>query len=74
MADETRANPAINEGYEHRIGAKLHDYDYNNSIDKEDLVVNIRKGIDSLYTTSLDKQRAACGIRRVGGMMSDLKC
>jgi len=74
MADETRTNPAINEGYEHRIGAKLHDYDYNNSIDKEDLVVNIRKGIDSLYTTSLDKQRAACGIRRVGGMMSDFKC
>lgn len=68
-----RRNPAVDEGYEHRIGARLHDYDYNDSIDKDDLVVNIRECIDSLYTTSLDKQRAACGIKRVGGMMSDFK-
>lgn len=66
-------NPTLEYGYEHRIGAKLHDYEYNDTIDKEDLVPNIRACIDSLYTTSLDKQRAACGIRRVGGMMSDFK-
>lgn len=66
-------NPAIENGYEHRIGAKLYDYDYNDSIDKEDLVVNIRESINSLYTTSLDKQRAACNIKRVGGLMSDFK-
>ena len=66
-------NPAIDHGYEHRIGAKLYDYDYNDSVDKEDLVANIRESINSLYTTSLDKQRAACNIKRVGGMMSDFK-
>jgi hypothetical protein len=60
-------------GYEHRIGAKLHDYEYNDTIDKEDLVPNIRKCIDSLYTASLNKQRFACGIKRVGGLMSDFK-
>lgn len=74
MPDEIRRNPALDEGYEHRIGARLHDYDYNDSVDKDDLVVNIRECIDSLYTTSLDKQRAACGIKRVGGLMSDFKC
>ena len=66
-------NPTLEYGYEHRIGAKLHDYEYNDTIDKEDLVPNIHKCIDSLYTTSLDKQRAACNLRRVGGMMSDFK-
>lgn len=60
-------------GYEHRIGAKLFDYEYNDTIDKEDIVPNIRKCIDGLYTSSLNKQRFACNIRRVGGLMSDFK-
>ena len=67
-------NTTLEHGYEHRIGAKLHDYDYNDSFDKEDIGRCVQECIDSLYTTSLDKQRAACGIRRVGGMMSDFVC
>jgi hypothetical protein len=69
--DIVEINPTLDYGYEHRIGAKLYDYEYNDTIDKEDMVGDIRKCIDSLYTTSLDKQRAACNIKRVGGLMSD---
>lgn len=70
MPDEF-INPNLNNGLEHRVGADLHDWEYNDTIDRDDIAVNVRKCINSLYTTSIANQKADCNIKRVGGKMSD---
>ena len=69
----TKTNNTLDNGLEHRIGAELHDWEYNDTIDKDDLVTNIRHCIDSLYTTCNANQKADCNIKRVGGFMRDFK-
>ena len=66
-------DPNVNNRFEHRIGAELHDWEYNDTIDQEDIALNVRKCINSLYTTSIANQIADCNIKRVGGKMSDFK-
>lgn len=66
-------NPNLDNGLEHRIGAELHDWEYNNTVDENDFVKNIFTCINSLYTTSIANQKADCNIKRVGGKMSDFK-
>ena len=69
----TKTNNTLDNGLEHRVGAELHDWEYNDTIDKEDLVTDIRHCIDSLYTTCNANQKADCNIKRVGGFMRDFK-
>ena len=69
----TKVNNTLDNGLEHRVGAELHDWEYNDTIDSEDLVTNIRHCIDSLYTTCNANQKADCNIKRVGGFMRDFK-
>ena len=66
-------NPNLDNGLEHRVGAELHDWEYNNTVDENDFVKNIFNCINSLYETSVANQKADCGIKRVGGKMSDFK-
>lgn len=69
----TKVNTTLDNGLEHRVGADLHDWQYNDTIDSSDLVTNIRHCIDSLYTTCNANQKADCNIKRVGGFMRDFK-
>ena len=66
-------NPNLNNGLEHRIGAGLHDWEYNNTVDENDFVKNIFECINTLYDTSINNQKADCDVKRVGGKMSDFK-
>lgn len=58
---------------EHRIGAALHDWEYNDTIDKNDFVKNIKHCTGQLYETCKTLQKTQCNIQRVGGKMKDFK-
>ena len=66
-------NPNLNNALEHRVGADLHDWEYNNTVNENDFVTNIFKCINTLYDTCVNNQKADCDIKRVGGKMSDFK-
>lgn len=66
-------NPNINNGREHRVGADLYDWEYNNTYNIDTVVKDIKGFIDELYTHSLYSQEVLCDISRICGSMADFK-
>lgn len=73
MSDEVLVNPNLDNGREHRVGADLYDWEYNNTYDINRVVPDIKTFIDQLYTHSVNAQADLCGISRMCGSMADFQ-
>ena len=73
MSDEVLVNPTLDNGHEHRVGADLYDWEYNNTYDIDRVVPDVKTFIDQLYTHTLDTQAVMCGISRMCGSMADFR-
>ena len=73
MSDEVLINPNLNNGREHRVGADLYDWEYNNTYDINEIVPDVKTFVDQLYTHSLSAQSDLCDIHRMCGSMSDFR-
>lgn len=71
MAEYT--NPNLDNGREHRVGADLYDWNYNNTYDIDNVVRDIKTFIDQLYTHSLYSQGVLCDVSRICGSMADFR-
>ena len=66
-------NPNLDNGREHRVGADLYDWNYNNTYDIDNVVKDIKTFIDQLYTHSLYSQGVLCDVSRICGTMADFR-
>ena len=66
-------NPNLDNGREHRVGADLYDWNYNNTYNIDTVVDDIKTFIDQLYTHSLYTQEVLCDISRLCGSMADFR-
>lgn len=73
MADEMLVNPNLDNGREHRVGADLYDWQYNDTYNIEGVVKDVKTFIDELYVQSSFTQSVLCDISRIYGHMSDFK-
>ena len=64
-------NPNLDNGLEHRIGANLYPWDYNDTCDKECFVPDLKAMINKTYDRCLESQEATCNIDRYWGYMKD---
>ena len=71
MSDSKYINTALDNGREHRVGADLYDWQFNNTYDIGTVVPDIKTFINQLYTHLLTSQEVLCGITRLYGDMSD---
>lgn len=67
---EEFVNPNLDNGREHRVGADLYDWDYNDTYDIDRVVPDVKTFIDQLYTHSLYSQGVLCDVSRIYGTMS----
>ena len=73
MSDEVLVNPNLDNGREHRVGADLYDWEYNNTYDIDNVVPDVKLFIDQTYTRSITAQGELCNISRMYGSMADFR-
>ena len=64
-------NPNLDNGREHRVGAELYPWQYNDTVDTKYFVRDIISMIGKLYYGALAEQDAGCAIDRIKGTMAD---
>lgn len=64
-------NPNLDNGREHRVGADLYDWNYNNTYNIDTVVKDIKTFIDQLYTHSMYSQEVLCDVTRMCGPMKN---
>lgn len=67
---ETPVNPNLNLGLEHRVGADLYPWEFNDTADKKYFVPDIMEMLNGLYHRALESQDVSCNIDRFNGTMS----
>ncbi len=60
-------------GLEHRIGAKLYPWEFNDTADEKYFTADALAMLNNLYHRALESQISLCGIERFNGSMSDFK-
>lgn len=70
MAD-TLVNPNLNNGREHRVGADLYPWEYNDTVDKKYFIPDTFEMLNTLYHRALESQDVTCAIDRFNGSMAD---
>ena len=64
-------NPNLNNGLEHRVGANLYPWEYNDTCDKDYFVPDLKNMINKTYERCLESQERTCNISRYWGYMRD---
>lgn len=70
MADIPSINPNLNLGLEHRVGADLYPWEFNDTADKKYFVSDAMEMLNSIYHRALESQDVSCNIDRFNGSMS----
>ena len=71
MADAISVNPNLNNGLEHRVGAELYPWEFNDTADKKYFIPDTMEMLNGLYHRALESQDTSCNIDRFNGSMSD---
>lgn len=64
-------NTALDNGREHRVGAQLYDWEFNDTYDIKSVAKDNMTLIEQLYSQCIKNQKIRCDISRLYGKMSD---
>lgn len=70
MAEIPSVNPNLNLGLEHRVGADLYPWEFNDTADKKYFVPDAMEMLNGIYHRALESQDVSCNIDRFNGTMS----
>ena len=71
MSDSKYINTALENGREHRVGAQLYDWEFNDTYDIKSVAKDNMTLIEQLYSQCIKNQQIRCDISRLYGTMSD---
>lgn len=71
FSSTTANNSALDNGREHRVGAELYDWQFNDTYDISNAGKDVMSIIEQLYTMAIENQEVECDMDRLFGDISD---